>query len=1290
MSVGLLDYSLGQARSFAVGARAGIDCLWLRLTSACLAVLLLISSDAIGNGQAPVNLSFSHILPDQLEAIGHMSDITMDTQGFMWFGGNSGLARFDGYKIVIYRHDGANPRSLSSNSVNRLLISQDGTLWIATESGLSRYHPETDDFSVYASPDSAPNKDALDSVRALLEDKHGRLWLGTNAGLLEFSRERQLFISHDKALNASGTATLWSLAQDRQGNLWLGSQTQGLVRYDPVAQTSRAFVHDPFKADSISHNDVRSVYIDKQNRLWAGTYSGVVELLQNDSGDFRHYRQPSENRSDVIWRILEDRQGNIWVGDGGGVNKLNPDEPLLTRFAYNEFEPSSPANFAVRCIYEDRAGDLWLGYFPSGVDRLDSQSSAFHNYRHNSSDPHSLSDGGVLATLEDQQRNLWVGTGFGLSYLDRKTNQFTRYFHQPDNTNSLSGNTSLSLALDKQGQLWVGSWSKGVNRINLATGKIDRYSYDPDDQTTLLGREPWRIMEDSRGDMWVATEMGISRYNAKTNNFSRFLPGNNQRSSESGLYSRVIYEDRQQNLWIGSDRGLFLLNRDTGQFTQYTHQQGDSNSLSDNLVLSIFEDRRGNLWLGTHAGGLNLLDRATGTFRVIGQRQGLIDEVISSITEDDAGNLWLTTQAGITQYNVDTQQFRNFDKRHGLLDNLFNRNTSLLTSWGELAFGSTKGLTLLDPRQLHINTYVPPVVLTDFQIFNRSVKPGAADSPLRSAISTATRISLDHTQSVFSIEFAALGYRQADQNQYAYRLEGFDQSWHQVGDRRTATYTNLNPGNYVFHVKASNNDGLWNDQGTSLKIAVLPAPWRTGWAYGLYVVLVGLFGAILVQTKVRKIELLQQKAVNHTLQKLDKIKDSFLANTSHELRTPLNGIIGLAESLIDTAAHKFDGETLGKLTMIRASGKRLANLVNDILDYSKMAEHNLDIKVHPVNTFTAVQEVVALLQGLAETKGLTLINNVDREAPWVMADDNRLQQILLNLLGNAIKYTEHGQVSITLNDAGKVLRFVINDTGMGIRAEDVDRLFIAFQQLDAEDDRIHSGTGLGLAISKQLVELQGGEIAVSSRFGEGSTFSFTLAKAEMANARPPVQTRPNRLTSASPIVPGPSPGAAIAPGAKSKFATPEALILRTDQFRLLIVDDDPVNRMVLGGILKLHQYQVTEASSGQQALDWLGKQPFDLIILDVMMPLLSGFETCKKLRITYPLEQLPVIFLTAKNMDDDLLKSFAAGGNDFLTKPVAKHELLARVANQLRLVEIYRGLTASKISCPSPMARVLP
>lgn len=1244
------------------------------LVSKCLpfvCLLIFFFSYSAYAAQKSAHFSFRHISPDQVAGIGYINSIAQDKTGFIWFGGANGLARYDAYDIKIHRHDENDRNSLSHNYINDLLVAEQGDLWVATRRGLNYFDASKQQFTQWSI--KSPLDQDIDSVDllSLAYKDANTLWLGTRDGLVEFeiNSQRQTY-KPIALLNENTNSMIWSMVSDARGYLWLATSKSGVIRWSPSTGESKQYNQSLGKY----FLDVRQIYQDKHQNIWAASYEAGL-FKWNPANDLFEKVDHVKNgknaveKSSTVWSVLEDSFGNLWVGDGSAVYHRPLGDKSFTRFTYSEQNPKSPGNYVVNELYEDHSGNIWLGYFPSGVDVIDRQASVFRNYRHDSTNRNSLTDGGVLSAIKDGNDNLWIGTGYGLNYFNKRREKFSRYEFDSNNTNGLSGNTILSTAIDKNENLWLGIWSGGLNQLHIPTGQFTHYLPDPTNPNAILGKEVWSVIVDQKGFVWAATEVGINRFDPQTKTFRHYLPKPEQMEGDKVLYSRVVYQDKQGHIWAGSIRGLYLINPESGEFTRFHHQQGNTKSLSDDYVFSIYEDSRGNFWLGTD-GGLNVMNRKTGEFQSYKTRDGLSDDVVSGIIEDEFGFLWLGTQKGLSRFNPDTKEFRNFDKRHGLMDNLFNRNSPVKMSTGELFFGNSKGFVLFNPVDIETNPYIPPVVFTGLSIFNKEVVPGNKKSPLKNAISHTSELYLTDEHTVFTLEFSALNYQMPEENRYMYRLNGFDKDWISAGNRHSVTYTNLDAGQYRFEVKASNNDGVWNPEPAALVIHVAPSWWATGWAYAVYAAI--LFMLLFLIWRTQKMRLFferqqveQERSLVRRLQEIDKLKDEFLANTSHELRTPLNGIIGLAESLRDGVEGEVSESIRHSLGLIVSSGKRLSSLVDDILDFSKLRNKGLTLHKKVVDLSVLVDVVISLIKPLIGDKKIILENRLANEFPGVIADEDRLLQVLYNLIGNAVKFTDQGYVRIEAKIAENNLGIYIQDTGIGIPEEKLSEIFEAFQQVDGHLERHHGGTGLGLSISKQLIELHGGVLTVESTLGKGSIFCFTLPYTKdlpkpevtrsadlMRNAVQLINIERNHLMEMDDVIESEKQGAHI-----------------------LVVDDDALNRKVLTNYLSFRDYRVSEAGSGEEAIAIVEKaKDVDLVLLDIMMPRLSGYETCKRLRMAYPTHELPIIFLTARNQTNDMVMGFDVGGNDYLTKPIEKEELLARVATHLQLLDASRHL----------------
>ena len=1290
---------------------------------------------------------FNTLKNRQLDSIGDIYAIIQDRQGFMWFGGLQGLARYDGYTFKLYRYQANKPLSLSDNRILDLLVDNSGQLWVATGNGANRYNTISDDFTRFVHDPHDPTSIGAGEVWSMLQDSMNTLWLGTSEGGLNrfqapFRGDGGKFDRIALHANQAVFDGIGGLFEDKQGIMWMGCYssmakiggicTLPILTMERVPRSSMTdsvtfavpvtfYPFDPRNPNSvksIGSEEVSKIYEDSEGHVWIATVGGGLNRFDRETKRFVHYRhkpdRPTSLGHDQVRTVLGDSHDNLWIGtDKGGLNRLNwagegEGEAVFDRYLHHSDDPGSIASDSVRSIYEDRFKGLWLGHFPSGVSISNDYASAFHNFYSDTEghDPsnntststnnkNSLSHSSILAIAETALGDLWVGTEKGLNHINRQTGEITRYYHKPKDPLSPSGlpaDAVLALLIDSQGVLWVGTHNGGLSRFDVpadyvptdkALGTFTHYRSEPGNPFSLSDNRVWSLYEDRDTNLWVGTASGLHRYQALSHTssntgkatFIRYQPNANDPSSIPSGWVRCLLEDTRGDFWVGTGAGLSLMDRNKGVFQNYLHSEAESGGIGAGGVLVIHEDKKGRLWLGLQGGGINRFDRlGPPFFKKYHLKDGLPDAFVTGILEDNQGALWLSTGYGVSQFNPDTERFRNYNQDHGLAGNVHNRSAYLKTAKGELVFGSTEGLTIFDPESVFVNKVAPPIVITDFRIANKSVAIDFAGLPLQSSLMQHSplqhkAITLNHKQSVFSFEFAALNYRFPHMNEYAYKLQGFDQQWTYSGTKRTATYTNLDPGHYVFKVKGSNNEGVWSEKGTEVAIHILPPWWLTWWAKIAYVVLFIFLLSVFIYTYLQRKRVQAELQLNRKLQELDKAKDSFLANTSHELRTPLNGIIGLSESLIDGLDGPPGKVTLENLKLIVNSGKRLSYLISDILDFSKLREHSVQLNRSAVDLFTLVDQVCQLSQPLIGTKPVTLINKVDKYQASIRADENRLQQILYNLVGNAIKFTDTGTVTISTSIEGSSLWMAVSDTGIGIPSDQLDKVFGVFEQVNREHNT--SGTGLGLAVTQQLVELHGGKITLTSEQGKGTTARFSLSVSNQAIQEGALRSQEDINDEAG----GASFTERCADEDISSGGGSESERVN-DGPHILVVDDEVVNRKVLFNLLSLRSYRVSECSSGKQALALLieASHDFDLVLLDVMMPGMTGYQVCKAVREVHSASHLPVVFLTAKSQVSDLQEGYEAGGNDFLTKPIAKEELFSRINTHLKLLTVNRRI----------------
>ena len=1281
----------------------------------CLFILMILSLPGFAQNS---NLKFKALSLDEGLSQSTVYAILQDSLGFLWVGTQDGLNKYDGYEFTVYRHDPQDLYSLSHNEIFTLHEDSSGTLWIGTGGGLNRFDREQDQFIRYQSDMGKPNHLSNNTVWSIHEDNSGLLWIGTNGGgLNQFDPQQETFVhyQHDpKNPQSLSDDAVWPIYQDKTGILWIGTDGGGLNRFDPQQQVFTHYLPNAQVPDDFS-NYITSIYEDKTGILWIGTINGLHKF-DRFVGSFVSYFPDPQNPNSLsyraVWAICEDSLGRLWVGtDGGGLNQFDRESETFVHYQHDPQNATSLNNDVIFSLYPDRAGTIWVGTGGGGLNQFNPRLKKFEHYYHEPKNPNSLNYNDILSIYEDREGILWVGTeGGGLNQFDQKRQTVTHYLPDPENPNSLSHDEVQSIYEDKKRVLWIGTYGGGLNRFNREQNQFVSYQNDPNDSHSLGNDYVMSIYEDKTGILWIGTREGLDQFDRDSNQFVHYTHNPNEANSLSDNAISAIYEDSSGMLWIGTEgEGVNKFDRESNQFVHYQHAPQNLSSLSHNDISAIHEDKNGGLWIGTFGGGLNKFDRATETFTHYRKKQGLANDTVYGILEDNQGNLWLSTNKGLSKFNLKTEQFRHYDVADGLQSNEFN-TAHHKSRRGELFFGGINGFNAFYPEQVKDNPYRPPLVMTDFKIFNQSV-PIDAHSPLQQHINLTKEITLSYKQSFFVFEFAALNFVQPEKNQYAYQLEGFDHDWNQVGTLRHAHYTNVPHGEYTFRVKGSNNDNVWNEQGATIKIIIPPPPWKTWWAYTLYVLTILAIIVSYIRAQQRKLlakqqeleheqqELEREQKISAQLREADRLKDEFLANTSHELRTPLNGIIGIAESLVDGAAGPINQQLRSNLDMIVGSGRRLFSLVNDILDFSHLKQKEINLQIKAVDIRSIADVVLALTQPLIGSKKIELSNTIPSDLPPINADENRVQQILYNLVGNAIKFTDRGEVKISAETVTmaktnlesvhnetkgddvsalaleKGLAITVSDTGIGVLPEKLDRIFEAFEQADGGTARIYGGTGLGLAVTQKLVQLHGGKMSVQSQPGVGSEFTFILPSQLSVISKQ--LSEPVQISQASqytlpldtkPLLATTSQESHLQITEENTGLQPTE---ENRQFTILVVDDDQINRQVLVNHLSLHNYTIHEAASGMETLAYFEKKNKpDLILLDIMMPQMNGYDVTRKIRETWKADKLPIILLTAKDQIADLVLGLESGANDYLTKPVYKEELIARIKTHVHILQL--------------------
>lgn len=1208
-------------------------------------------------------------------------EVVQDRHGFMWFATQNGLNRYDGLTFTTYVHDSFNPQSLSAKGISTMVIRPDGKFWLGTwGGGLNLFDPETETFQHFTHDPLDPTSIGHNEVQRLFLDRSARLWVGTSrAGLNLFNPTDQSFTRVSQgALGLPGTR-IWAIAEDQRGRLWVGSQ-RGLCYLEGIDVVT---CPEPGSLGPIDmpHPQARALLHDGVQTLWIGTERGLVLL---DTAQDRFLEPVFEGaESDWLGRdrvnvIYRDAADFIWVGTmNGGLFRLKKRPPAPTaaaegtpvfsvrRFHYRPLDPGSLTQDDIRAVYQDRGGSLWVGTRAGGLNRINLNSLKFELYRVAVKEAVDPAFNRITAIVPRTDDDFWLGTTKGLIHYRTDRAYQEIYFHVPDNPASLSRNRVLCLLQSARDGLWIGTWEGGLNHFDAASQTFTRYQHDPDDPRSLSNNTVLDMAEDGNGTIWITTDRGLNRLDADRKGFERYQPPELVPSQEQQRLNAIAIEPSGM-VWIGTyEDGLKRFDPATGLFTGYYKSSVNDGGLPTNRIVSLYLDRENRLWIGTYDGGLSMLaDTEAGPIRAHFEtyqiKDGLPNDTIFGIEGDSDGYLWISTDRGLCRFDPNTRRFRNYDPKDGLQGFGFLPRATAVAADGWFYFGGNRGLNRFQPEKVQNNVHEPPVHITYF-------RGNLDETPITPYLEPDRVAQVAPGENVVLFRYVALDFAAPHKNQYAYRLEPFDDDWVDAGSRTQATYTNLRPGDYTFHVKACNDDGVWNETGAAFHFEVTMPWWRSPLAFIGYVVL-AMF-CLLGLWYLQKQKLRRAQLVNQSLMQLDKLKDEFLAGTSHELRTPLNGMIGIVESLLDGVAGPLSEKARSDLRMVQSSGRRLVSLVSDIMDFSRIKNNSLELNPRNLDLRAATDVVMTLMQPLIGGKRVKLINEVSPNLQPVLADENRLQQILINLVGYGLKFTEIGEIRVGARKVGGDIEIYVEDTGVGMEQEKIQTIFDTIEHSTLPGRQVRYGGSLGLAITKQLIELHGGRVTVKSSEGQGTRVVFTLPMGEAGTG---FFTVGDSDTGGHVAVPLP------APVEEPPLADPVPAVKGSaynQKFHILIVEDETLNRQVMANHLVVMGFRVTEMATGREVLRAIEQGlHFDLVLLDVVMPRISGYEVCRRIRKRYAVQDLPVIFLAAKHQISDVVAGFESGGNDYITKPVSKDELVSRINTHTRLLDIHRNL----------------
>ncbi len=1234
--------------------------------------------------------------------------IHQDRQGFIWFGTQEGLNRYDGYRFVVYKQDMENPNSLGSNQIRVIFEDRSGYLWIGTDGGGAyRYDPNTETFEGYRFDLDNQNSIGGDQIFSIFEDRAGNIWFGgpPHVGLTRLNPKDETFTRYHPQYQTNGRfnwEAVWSMVEDDQGHLWLAADIS-LVKFDP-----QSGLFESFAPQARAHRRIAGLYQDASGKLWVSAKSGFYQFDPRTK-QFSRIKMISESEFEVLHA---DSEGNLWLGTlDNGIFHFDPvSEKVIQHFPFLTATADPVVPQHVLSVYRDRGGSLWVGGRDEGVYQINLRQFQFQAYRTQTHENHEYF-GRVVTGLHGgharDTANIWMAEGHTLLDWQPTTGHLKRYDLQFQFPNRRIGRIQI-LYLNRNETLWMGvgprlyRFAPNTEELQQVSLIMERHDQGP--PPVVSG-----IYEDPKGGMWITLERrGLYRLDTNTGKVLSFghdirtLPrqaprldqGRNRHrfpqvnpSPDAFLNSQLsaISGDQDGNIWLGYTEGsLSQLNPKTGKFTHYHYSFKKPRGAPGGRIEALYEDRNGVLWVGSSQGLTRFAHRESTEFPFTHylEKHGLPGASVNSILEDRQGHLWLGTQKGLSRFDPVTETFTNFDVSDGV-----HHNEIGLSSWqdanGMMYFAGKHGFTAFDPEHIRSNPYLPPVVLTDLRMFNESVSV-AEDSLLKRPIWLTPQLTLTHEHQIVSFSFASLSFIAPHKNRYRYKLEGLESKWNHVdSSHRFATYTNLPSREYSFRVQGSNNNGVWSDQEVALSITVLPPWWETAWFRGLVVLTLALLIIGGYRARVYAVELrnrflekqVQQRTLElsqrteelaHANQDLEVAKEKaevanhakseFLANMSHELRTPMNAVLGFTE-LLDTLLT--DKKQKSYINAIKTGGESLLTLINDVLDLSKIESGKMNIFYRPVPLDKLIKEIATIFSLQTMQKQLDFLQDIAPEVPPILLlDETRLRQVLVNLVGNAVKFTETGHVRIQVHpkhvyeDGSEIdLLIAVEDTGIGIPQQALHHIFEAFQQQDDQDVRKYGGTGLGLAISKRLVEMMQGSLTVRSTVGQGSVFEILLQKVAV----------PSVEDTSEPDHP----------------SHPEIEFMPAT---LLAVDDVESNRTLIIESFSQTNIQVMVAKNGQEALLFAEEHRPNLILMDIKMPVMNGYEATRLLKSNEVLKTIPVIALSASSTKTSQELLNQCGFDSYLPKPTSRSKLFQELARFLEFRKVEKDATASDSS----------
>lgn len=1192
-------------------------------------LLIILFHNAFGD-----NIRFRKITSTQGLSHHTIYAITQDEQGFMWFGTREGLNRFDSRNVKSYYLDTVS-LGKSANQVN-VLLNHQKSVYVGTNHGLYRYNALQDRLVPYPLESHMPTIHSLSETGDIL-------YVGTAIGLFQIRNGKARILIRGFA------RALCALSKDRI----LLAVNERLLILDRTGHIERTFMPPPFPVVKTTNFTVFQIHRDPKGRIWLATSQGLYRY-DDQSQRFTqlHFAAKENTESNTVRSIAGSREDFLYIGTENGLYiydlKTGQTANYSQSFTNN---PKTLNDQAVYSTFIGKDGSVWIGTYFGGVNYIPVGKEGFQNMVPSDGN-NGLRGKAISQLMEDSLHHIWVATeDGGISIYHPKTDSF-EYINKNSHPFYLNSNNVHAIHNDGYGNIWAGTFFGGLHRFNTLDKTTTIYTTNSSDAHSLSNNHVYVVYRDSRGTLLVGTQQGLNQFDYKTGKFSLLAP---EILGDKFIYDLI--EDKNGDLWICTRQdGIYRYKPASKTMKHYTNAGKDASLLS-NQIISVYKDRDQRLWFGTLDGGVCVYNFATDSFQHYTTADGLANNNVYGILEDDAGYIWLSTNLGISKWNPHTRKFINYDTKYGLSTNQFNFKSSLKDSDGIFYFGSINGLCYFNPLKALPDKQEYPLVLTGFQLFNKDVHPASDSSILKQQIAYTRNINLSYNQNVFTLSYMAINYVNPGSTKYAYYLEGFEKQWNYVGNKMSATYTNLSPGNYTFHVRTLDDAGNFTGRKRSLNLHITPPFYRSNLAYAFYTFLLGL----IIYLYTRFVRFIHQKRMEIQLAHIEREKTealtqhriNFFTFVSHEFKTPLTLILASIDKFVNDKG--IDPKQHRELSHIRKNASKLFRLIHQLTEFRKIDGDNLSVRFSRSDLVAFVRQIVASFETLAQGKSLGISFDSEIDKLVVFFDGDKFEKILSNILSNAVKHTNEGCISVrlqlTVQNNQKMVNFVVRDTGSGMSATDLKHIFDPFYR--SPEHKAITGTGIGMALVNSLVKSLHGSIDASSIPGDGTTISFSLPIYNQLTAQQQEQQHQSVIHTTTPTTTN-----------LPTTAHPKEQA-RCEQHTLLLVED---NKELLHFLSQHFQesYHVMAATNGATAWKKINKTPPDIVISDVKMPKIDGLELCLKLKQNKQLDHIPIILLSDGQDEQLKVEGLDIGADAYIGKPFNLKELELLVANMVK------------------------